>query len=335
MEAQLMKKRYFKKTYFHLCSLLTLIFSCHITHGKDIKNIVLNTAFFALPGLHGGGSRPRYIKECLALDKTIKIIRVNYPKTWTTKDLAQQQCISHLDKPLKKDKTSNIVIHATSQGGGTALNYIAMVDQGKKIKALILEAPLISGNDAILYTLKSVMPGITNTPFSYYWLPYLAKIRFPWYCPSGIQTIKSVPQIPDIPIIIIHAKNAPQLSYAGSCALYYGLRAQGNNNVYLISTKSSRHVRILTKKPELQKVFQAILKKHNLLDNKKIDLKKISLAPYQPNLDQYKNLYKNLLSQEKWHERVFYGGTIAAAGTAVALTYYAGKKLYKKYVTCS
>ena len=328
-----MKKRNLKKICFTICTILTLALSCHITH---TKKKIDNIAFFGIPGQHGGGSHPRYIKRCLDLDNTVRVKRVNYPKTWTTIDLGQHQCMSFLEKPLKKDKTNNGVIHATSQGTATAFNYLAIVDKGKKIKALILEAPLVSGNDSIRHVIQDDLPALSKIPFSYYLLPYLAKIRFPWYSPSGIQVIKSIPKIPNnTPIIIIHSKKDPLLPYSGSCALYYGLRAHGNKNAYFISVKGKRHIRILESKPELQKVVQAILKKHNLLDSKKINLKKIDLAQYQPNPDKYKKIYDNLLSKEKWHERAFYGSAIAAAGTTAALSYYAGKKLYSKYVKCS
>lgn len=199
----------------------------------------------AIPGQNGLGSSNQYINTIFN-EQHPSIVRVETPE-FPCIDLGQSRCISRLRETLTlhKDK-KNIVIHATSQGTGTALNYLASEDTDQQIGALILEAPLASGNSAILHTCKGrLMEGvpfiqtIAHLPFSYYWLPYLSKALFPLYWPGGKQPIKTAAnQNRDVPIIILHSKDDPQLAFTDACALYYGLKSKGNKNVYFLPKKA-------------------------------------------------------------------------------------------------
>jgi hypothetical protein len=103
----------------------------------------------------------------------------------------------------------------------------------QKIKAVILEAALASGNSAIFHTATGRlmnMRWLNNIPGSYYVAPYFGAIACPGYRPSGQQPIWSVDNIQsNIPIIIIHSENDLQLPFYGACALYYRLRINGND----------------------------------------------------------------------------------------------------------
>ncbi len=196
------------------------------------NNVILH--IYSIPGQNGLGGNPDYIKGLLG-DNQATITPVSTPENYP--DLGQRKCINFLREACLMNKDKKFIIHATSQGTATALNYL-VEDQGRQIQALILESALVSGNSAIYHTVSGPLMNlkkVTKLPFAYYWLPYCAKIVFPWYSPGGIQPIFSIDSIPTtVPVIIIHSKQDYQLSYNDACALYYRLRACGNDNVYLI-----------------------------------------------------------------------------------------------------
>lgn len=198
-------------------------------------------------------------------------------------DFGQSQCIKHLEQtmqPLLNNKDiDNIIIHASSQGTATALNYTAT--NQRKIKALILEAPLLSGNSAILH---NTFPTTTSS-LIYYGLPYLAKVIFPFYAPAGQQPILTCDSIPnDLPIIIMHATEDPQLSFTDAKALYAHLKNQGNNNVYFLPIDDYCHVNMLSSNDKELAVINAILKKYELPCASSVLSKteEIPLTEYQP-----------------------------------------------------
>ena len=277
--------------------IFSLALSSTIVHG--MRNIKV----LAIPGQNGLGSESFYVKQCLGTN--MDVTQVETPSL--RPDFGQDRCIKHLREALSLVRNKKVIIHATSQGTATALNYLATEDKEKKITALVLESVLISGNDAIQHTVKSGLMGslgpLAKIPGSYYWLPYCAKVGFPYYWPGGKQVIKSLQNIStNIPIIIIHSKNDLQLSYKGALALYYGLKANGNNNVYLISKDGSRHIQISDTHD--QSIIRQILKKNGLMNN---DNKQVNLQLYQPdhNQDDFKKSYNDLNNQEKWHTRLW------------------------------
>lgn len=245
-------------------------------------------------------------------------------------DLGQSNCIKGVRKTFVEHKLDNAIIYAQSQGGATALNYLADEGRDSQIKALVLEAPVVSGNSAIMHTLKCMgfLSLINRIPFSYYWMPYCAKLLFHRYWPAGKQPIKVTNNIPtNIPIIIIHSRNDPQVPYHDGCALYHALRAQGNNNVYFITINSDWHIDMLSEGE--RPIIQAILRKHNLIENiKKLSKKKkINLDEYQPDHSQYKELYNELVRKERNHQRIGYGLIAGTAFLSCAVLY----KIYQKF----
>ena len=271
---------------------------------------------YTIPGINGLGSEANYVRTLLG-DDSIAVVPVETPRTLP--DLGQSRCINYLDAALTKDVLKiPVIIHATSQGTATALNYFAEVDKGKSIGALILEAPLVTGNSAVCHTLKGPLmnrPGLVSTPFSYYWLPYCAKTFFPFYWPFGKQVIKSIKSIPDecdVPIIIVHSKDDPQLPYDDACALYYGLCLK-NKNVYLISKDGRKHLNILQNEVD-KKVVRAILAKHNLITEIR---EEVDLECYQPDAAPFKEKYEELVSKERKH--VFLGYGLMAACCALLI----------------
>ncbi|HVX00974.1 MAG TPA: hypothetical protein VHA52_11140 [Candidatus Babeliaceae bacterium] len=261
-----------------------------------MENVPLH--IYAIPGQNGLGSSELYIKGLLN-GEDIKVHQVETPKFFP--DLGQYRCMSYLGKKLNAQEAEPGIIIATSQGTATALNSAG----DEKIRGLILEAVLASGNDAIIHTLKGPLANqsrFTNLPLSYYWLPYVVKLVFPCYWPAGKQPIKSIADIPnDKPIVIVHSERDPQLSYEGACALYYGLCAQGNVNTYLISKNDNRHIDICSGKDG--EVIKAILRKHKLLPYG-ITEENVDLNAYRPDFKQFKALYDSLISKEKKHDYI-------------------------------
>lgn len=276
---------------------------------------------YAIPGQNGLGSEEKYV-EFLLGQNNADVIPVQTPQM--TPDFGQRNCLSLLRKAIQpQQEGQDAIIHATSQGTATALNYIAHENKDNHIKALILEATLASGNSAIHHTVGGPlmrMDGVTKLPLSYYWLPYLAKGMFPFYWPAGKQAINGIDKIPTtMPVIIAHSKHDPQLAYNDACALYYGLREHGNNNTYFFQQEGFRHIQILT--AENAAVVRAILQKHGLLKNAKKQGDGFDLTPYQPDHKQFKKQYDDLTGKEKNHVRMVYAGLCAA-------TYYGYKKIF-------
>ena len=191
-------------------------------------------------------------------------------------DFGQNRCQSYLKETLNSlDKNAKVIIHASSQGTATALNYASKYPE--KIGALILEAPMISGNSVIFHTVAhNVLPFLNYIPGSYYALSYLAKYWpiYLTYSPAGEQPIFNIDKLPqNLPIIILHHKHDPQISYHDAEALYAFLKnTQKNNNAYLMSKDSNwaEHIDLLWNLEDEHNLHKAytinqILEKHHLL----------------------------------------------------------------------
>lgn len=296
--------------FIGLILLNVTIFSAQYQQGKDL-------VVYAVPGQNGLGSEEGYVQQVLGND--LRVVKVGTPSILA--DLGQSGCQGYLRDALQKEDKPGIV-YATSQGTATAINYLASCDKKENIQALVLEAVLASGNSAIHHTLTGTS-GVNDASYSYYILPYLARIVFPCYRAAGEQPIKALDNLPkDIPIIIVHSKNDMQLPYDGACALYYGLRSKGNDNVYFISKDGFSHINILYSDPE-RNVVRSILKKHDLL---KTSPEVSDLSEFQPDPLQYKPCYDALMAtKEAKHTYV--------ERTAVCVGLLAGSFIgYRKYL---
>jgi predicted esterase len=209
-------------------------------------------------------------------------------------DFGQGRCLSYLEKTmssLPKDNKNKVILHASSQGTATALNYTA--NNPQKVSALILEAVMLSGNSAISHTLLG-----SPDSMAYYALPYAAKIVFPWYAPGGEQPILNLDKLPtNIPVIIIHATGDPQLSFQDAQALYAAL-AQKNKNVHLIDKKEYAHVLLLNESNTSEiNAIQHILHQAGLLPS---GPDYIASFNYQPeHKPEWVAHFNNLLIKEK------------------------------------
>lgn len=272
-----------------------------------------NTRLVVIPGQNGlGGQNVRTV-----LPQFKQVHYVSTPEVFP--DLGQSRCIKYLKEtmnPLLADNNvEDIIIHASSQGTATAINYLAN-NPSQKVKALILEAVMGSGNSAVSHTVKNLMePHMTlkptKIPGSYYFLPYLAKFQMPLYSPSGMQPILNLHKLPrDLPIILIHSVADPQLSFHDAEAIYAGLRTFGNDSAYLLPVEERGHVCLLNtlKRGHLTNSLHHILKKHGLPYHEYFTKSTIDLSPYQPIAGE--SPYYSLRRQEIGSKLLGYGLTL-------------------------
>ncbi|HEX2978160.1 MAG TPA: hypothetical protein VHO47_03515 [Candidatus Babeliales bacterium] len=289
-----------------------------------------------IPGQNGlgGGNIDKVLPqlEAIAVD-TPRINTVADLFGKNSPDLGQGNCINLLKQtmePILQDSDAEgVIIHGSSQGTATAINYTA--ENQKKVKALIMEAVLGSGNSAIYHTVKEMMsPKLANLPLSYYWMPYFAKAMFPFYSPGGKQPILNADKIPtDIPVVIIHNKNDPQLAYSDAQALYAKLVLNGNKNVYLMPmNRNYREHVVLLKRNENEKEIksiQTILHNHRLLKAEQT-VSAATLKEFQPALnDEFHKAHSNLVSKEEKMRYVDFG----VKTTTYAALCYCAYKIYK------
>lgn len=262
-------------------------------------------------------------------------------------DFGQGRCQSYLHKQMSSlKKNDKAIIHASSQGTATAGNYTAhYAAKDKKIGALILEAVMLSGNSTIHYNCR----GVNTLPGSYYFLPYLAKFVYPFYSPAGDQLVVNAHKLPkNLPIIILHHAQDPQLPYPDAQALYAFLKLrQKNDNVYLMSKDSlwGEHVLLLENtsvENNVQKIntINHILHKHGLLPKHKDLLPKEAKQffsaesnNYQPEPQQeWLDRFDDLLNKENTIWYIDWGVKTAFYGLIAYIMYKTGiaEKLIKQ-----
>jgi hypothetical protein len=224
-------------------------------------------------------------------------------------DFGQTNCLTLLKKKIDdlKDKgilqeNDHLVIHGSSQGTATTINYAAKNPQN--IKAIILESVMLTGNSAIFHTVdKMMLADSCNLPdSSYYALPYTAKSLFPNYSPTGKQPIFTADKLPqDLPIIILHDTQDFQLSFKDAQALYAFLtHTKKNKYVYLFAQESPQgaHINLLKHRNKKEiAAINTILALHNILPFEQqeitdimIDLKEYQPEPQQEWLDHFANI---------------------------------------------
>lgn len=305
--------------YFIITYLTCTVLSYDFAYSMETTNN--NLVVYSIPGQNGMGGDPDYIK-CLFNSQNIPIVQVPTPTFLV--DLGQFFCQRHLTQVIAQEKR-DIIIHATSQGTATVLNYLSK-RPNEKIKLLILESPLASGNQAIYHTATNeLMPQfnfIKHIPGAYYIVPYIGAIMCPGYLPIGQQPIFSIQKSSfplDIPIIIAHSQDDPQLSFSGARALYYGLKSRGTN-IYFIPFNRGRHLNLFFDIHNTNKssVLQKIIKKHvpnvslgiiednntgNTEDINEID---DDLGQYTPEINAFKKDYDELVQKENilWNTSV-------------------------------
>jgi len=260
----------------------------HAVHAMETKTEctwetkIKNEGFVAivLPGQNGCGG-DSFIANHLI--NTNLISRYQTLEKISNIDLGQENCIAHFEKQLYNDpitekfkKNFNLkkILYGVSQGTATLTNWLAQQPQKEqeKIGALILESVLGTGNSAISHTVESMAPCSSSIPESS--LAYTAKVvAFPAYKPNGLQALNSAKKLSNnLPVLIMHHENDPQLSIDDARKLYCTLREQGNKNVYFIevNNQTKAHLDILNtitnREDKIRKIagIQAFFKKYNM-----------------------------------------------------------------------
>lgn len=291
-----MKNSYFLSVFILSCA--GQLFGAACSTDSNFPRIL------AVGGQNTLGSEVDYVARLFDVREDC-ITRSPLPQGWIKDgiDLGQDVCMQNLASVFPAH--GDVVFHATSQGTATTLNFVATLpaaDQ-QRIKLIVLEAVLASGNSAIMHNAKPILGPSTETSGCDYSVPYSATSLFPRYSPSGKQAIKSIEDIThDIPIVIVHAKEDACLPYSGACAAYYGLRSQGHENVYFIPCEGSDHIRILEYKP-CQRVFlRSILAKHKLFGRSGFTpMSPLERQMVQPEIEQFREAYEQLRSHERNH----------------------------------
>ena len=339
-----------KKNWIVLTLIFSSIFSIdHLKSMEREEGPQLNdgTWLVVIPGHNGLGGD--YAKDLFPQFKN----RTMYAGTqYSFPDLCQSRCVTHFAKTMetlqRAANVENIIIHASSHGTGTAINYVSKYPD--KVKMIFCEAMLPSGNSAIWWTTEKLISSrIAGLPGSYYWLPYIAKTQYPFYAPAGDQAIFNVAAMKNIPIAIIHCDNDPQLSYTDAQAFYAGLKKYDlNNNKYFISIESDyqEHVNLISPSSNNALVLDKILQVHDLpFIYKSMDVASVDLKPYQPAPKEYLynellkdeqrirwiNLYNNLVTREQRIRQIDRGMKRGAVGiVALGFGYVAGHFLNPK-----
>jgi hypothetical protein len=263
------------------------------------------THLLVIPGQNGmGGQNVHKVLPYFADNKHL----MHHVKTpLSLPDFGQSRCQQYLKDKIDLLKTNSklhdydhLILHGSSQGTATTINYTAHNPQN--IKAIILESVLLTGNSAIFHTVDNVMLSDTcDLPdSSYYLLPYTAKTLYPCYSPSGEQPINNIDKLPtDLLTIIVHDTKDFQLSSKDAQALYaYLTLVRGNKNVYLFAQESmfGEHINLLKEdnKEEINAI-NTILKIHNLLpvDSSEMltDLSEFQPTPQPEWLDHFDAIF--------------------------------------------
>jgi predicted esterase len=265
-----------------------------LTSGYAIAMEESQTHLLVIPGQNGmGGQNVDMVLPYFAKNNLMHHVQtpLNIP------DFGQTTCQNYLKEKIEILTTTrtirdndHIILHGSSQGTATTINYAA--HNPNNIKALILESVMLTGNSAIFHTVDNMMmPEQCDLPeSSYYSLPYTAKAVFPSYAPTGEQPINNIDALStDLPIIILHDTKDYQLSFKDAQALYaYLTDVKKNKNVYLFAQESptGKHINLLTT-DDMEEIcaIETILRLHNLLPFDR-DQIIVDLTRYQPAVQQ-------------------------------------------------
>ncbi len=184
----------------------------------------------------------------------------------TGADFGQRYCQKLLhekfDLLFERSDVYKIIFHASSQGTASLVLYLHWVKESDvdravkwvdKIGALVLESAMLSGNSAIYHCVTKTFrwgawkygEWLGDLPYSYYWMPYVAKIKFPFYVPGGVQAINILEDLPShMPIIIMHAVTDKILPYQAAQVVCSKLQKK-NKHVYFMKSQRKTHIDLL------------------------------------------------------------------------------------------
>lgn len=318
-----------------LCCMLALFFTVYLNGMEESFSSNKVNWSIILPGLNGSGGYS-YKKNSIVPYQSKKF-SCDVLNSWKI-DLGQGNCEKHFLAQIKEEdnfnalkKSCSISLHGVSQGTATLIRAFSHLPEEikSKVKCLTLESVLADGNSAIIHTTNNqISSKLLYIPFSRFWMPWIGKCFFLTYNPLAQQTLYYAKLLPkDLPIIIMHAKNDPQLSINDArklyCALYESRKKQKEKNIYLFEVEGGVHLDILdaekgsVKKLKI-KAIQQIYKNHQLPYNTSI-LKEndasIKLDEFQPSPTKVKERIKQANKQYRIHNII--DSVTAIAGIVV------------------
>jgi hypothetical protein len=313
--------------------------------GHAIAMELSKTHLFIIPALGDSGGENietvlPYFKKNKELVHRVHTVE-QFPYVHQFPDFGQNNCQKDLTEKIDWLKENDIlynydhmILHGSSQGTATAINYAAK--NPNNVTCLILESIILSGNRHIDHTFTTIIwPPLQYLPAHYYIPPYTTRIGFPWYSPVGEQPINNVYNLPkDLPIIIVHDPKDGDAPFEDAQALYAFLTfVQKNKKVYLITPKSKKgeHINLLTKTHTKEiSAINAILKKHYVLSSHPKDPLDTDLKPYQPEaqlewLDHFYDILNKETNLQKYIDPTIKKvGTVGACALLYALSCYLG-----------
>jgi len=275
---------------------MLLLLLINFLNGTEPNKLENPLKVFVISGQNNVGLDWPYVSQNTGVSPE-NIHRVKTPLNRQSMDLGQSCCMKELENFLKNND-DKFIVYAGSQGTATALNFFSKNPKhAVKCKGMVLESVLASGNSAIYHTITNPLfgfPKLKWVPGLYYLAPYIAKIvSFPSYSPGGDQPIKSVANLNiEGPIIIAHSEKDPQLSYNDARAIYYALR-KDNKSAYLINKKEIGHINILCHDDTVKNILEQL----GIISKQKTT-GKLDISKYQPNLEDHKAAYDELIKKE-------------------------------------
>ena len=205
-------------------------------------------------------------------------------------DFGQRNCVARFQEQYaqlnKATQAKQNIFYGVSQGTATLINWLTHkhddagkvvlrphAEQEKIAQAVVLEAVLGSGNNAIMHYATQAMPAVSYLPLSRAWSPWVAKaIKYPSYKPYGQQMLSSIQHLsPNISAIMKYDRNDPETSPDDARQAYINARKAKHNRVYLMETGDGqqRHIDLLgcwgrAKQFEKIAALQAIYQKEGL-----------------------------------------------------------------------
>jgi len=269
--------------------------------------IPMTTHMVVLSGMNGNGGQ-NVIRTMKPFPPS-HIHRVAYAHDCIP-DLGQDVCMQGLHLVMcrlnKDPSVSHILVHATSQGTATILNYMGYYpDSCRKLSALVLESILASGNLSI-----ASVCGATLIPIVNWTLPLLSTWIMAGYRPNGPQAIHSITskwgtKYKHVPIVLLQTEEDRETPALGFYAVCAALERQGCSSVYSFLLPRHQHVGLLefereTCSPEWA-MTHGILKWHGL----PYDPSAIPCIPKEMVLQVNEN--KSVLALVEFNERIVFG----------------------------
>lgn len=312
-------------TYLKLVLAITIMLATCSAYANPDAPI----AYFFAHGLGGNGNQKGYCSWNKIFLPDYPCYAYHGPEAVNGFDakkvvLGQEDDIAALGEGLKAMNLDNggkpFIGFGISKGAATWINAAAAL-QPSNLQALVLESPFADANEEAYEVGKQF--GLGCITFGESTAVLAVKNMHPRYNPKGPQPIKSIREIPIIPLILIHSEEDELIHVNHSRKLYRELIKDGRTNVHLVEVPSGRHAQIFvdnTRKGQLSylKPLHAFYKAYNLpYDPELAD--NVTLKNYQPSLEEITEKIESVEKTETFYRRI----KLCCAAVIAGITAYA------------